>query len=413
MRLLELKEGLGLTIFDIDDTLFHTTAEIKVVKDGRIVRSLTNQQFNNYELQPGESFDFGEFRDAEKFNRESQPIRPMIAKLKAILKNSGDSTVIMLTARADFDNKEKFLDTFKRYGIDMSRVHVHRAGNLPGDDIPAEKKAVWVRKYLNTGKYNRVRLYDDSRTNLRVFKNLEKEYPAVNFDAYYVDPKGTAIVHESDAIVEDYDTIDQTLRSAGYEELGAGADASVWTKDAGSVIKIIVPEDEDQLSVAADTFKKFYEFCMQHQDVECLPRFIPIQGKHYTEFTIKGETFLQISMERLYPLKNNSFEEAMVWYLSDFATKNTPWEEVKEFLSTPKAWQDTDFNRLANQLALKVLNLKGIKEAKYALLYTVMTLLYQTGRINKLGWDLHTENAMQRRDGTVVIIDPWFNHEKN
>ncbi len=43
-----------LTIFDIDDTLFHTTAKINVVKDGEVVRSLTNQEFNNYELQDGE-----------------------------------------------------------------------------------------------------------------------------------------------------------------------------------------------------------------------------------------------------------------------------------------------------------------------------------------------------------------------
>jgi len=37
-----------------------------------------------------------------------------------------------------------------------------------------------------------------------------------------------------------------------------------------------------------------------------------------------------------------------------------------------------------------------------------MSLLYNTGRINKIGWDLHTENVMQRSDGTLVIIDPWF-----
>ena len=33
------KGNMGLTIFDIDDTLFHTTAEIKVIKDGKEVRS--------------------------------------------------------------------------------------------------------------------------------------------------------------------------------------------------------------------------------------------------------------------------------------------------------------------------------------------------------------------------------------
>ena len=44
---------------------------------------------------------------------------------------------------------------------------------------------------------------------------------------------------------------------------------------------------------------------------------------------------------------------------------------------------------------------------KYEVLFKLMTLLYHTGRINKVGWDLHTENAMMRGD-TIVITDPWF-----
>jgi len=180
-----------LVIFDIDDTLLHTTAKIRVVKDGRPVRELTNQQFNQYELRPGEQFDFGEFSSAEKFNQESQPIEPMIRKLKTILAHSATSKVIMLTARADFDNRELFLKTFTDLGIDMSRVHVHRAGNLPGDSIPAEKKAVYVRRYADTGLYDHIRLYDDSMSNLRVFKDLKKEYPGIDFRAYYVGSTGT------------------------------------------------------------------------------------------------------------------------------------------------------------------------------------------------------------------------------
>ncbi len=183
------EQGLGLTIFDIDDTLFRTTAQIKVVKDGKVVRSLNNQQFNTYQLQPGESFDFGEFRNAEKFNRESIPIKPMIAKLKAIIDNAGNSKVIMLTARSDFDNKELFLDTFRQYGIDMSRVHVHRAGNL--GISPAASKAVWIRKYLDTGKYARVRLYDDAMSNIKMFIGLQQEYPSVKFFPYFVTHEGT------------------------------------------------------------------------------------------------------------------------------------------------------------------------------------------------------------------------------
>lgn len=405
MKLLELKQGLGLTIFDIDDTLFHTTAKIKVVKDGQVIRTLTNQEFNNYELQPGEEFDFGEFRSAEKFRQESRPIRSMIAKLKAILKNSGDSRVIMLTARADFDDKEQFLDTFRQYGIDMSRVHVHRAGNLPGDDIPAEKKAVWVRRYLDTGKYNRVRLYDDSRSNLTVFKSLKNEYPAVDFKAYYVGPEGQAEVFEQE-VFEDYDTIEKTMQAAGYKEIGSGADASVWIKDAGTVIKIIVPEDGPTTN-AIETFKKFYEFCMQHQNISCLPKFIKIQGQHYTEFKLKGQTFLQIAMEELYPLDKLSFEEGLVWFFSDFITNNAAWKKVNSAMAQKSTWLDYD-NESAAKYSAVWSRLDARQRLEYQVLYTVMQLLFKSGKINKFAWDLHTENAMKRQDGTIVIIDPWY-----
>lgn len=215
MRANEFTPGnQDLIIFDIDDTLLHTTAKIKVVDAAsRVIRTLTNQEFNNYQLQPGEEFDFGEFRSAEKFRQESKPILPMIRKLKTILSHAGNSKVIMLTARADFDDKETFLQTFKDLGIDMSRVHVHRAGNIPGNEPPAYKKAIWVRKYLNTRQYGHVRLYDDSMSNLRVFKELKKEYPRVDFRAIYVGPTGsTQVIENQDEYeIRNYEKLDNIL----------------------------------------------------------------------------------------------------------------------------------------------------------------------------------------------------------
>lgn len=216
MRAKEFQPGnKDLVIFDIDDTLMHTTAKIKVVKNGQVVKSLTNQEFNNYELQPDEEFDFGEFRSAEKFRQESKPIVPMVRKLKAILSHAGNAKVIMLTARADFDDKEKFLQTFQDLGIDMSRVHVHRAGNLPGNEPPAYKKAIWVRRYLDTKQYGHVRLYDDSMSNLRVFKELKKDYPQVDFRAIYVGPGGATQTVESQTEdeIHNYDKLDSILRN--------------------------------------------------------------------------------------------------------------------------------------------------------------------------------------------------------
>lgn len=185
-----------LVIFDIDDTLLHTTAQIGVVKNGRLVGKLTNQQFNHYDLKPGEHFDFSEFRDSIKFHRESTPIHRMIEKLKFKMQDPRND-IIFLTARGDFDDRDLFLQTFKNLGIDMSRIHVRRAGNLPGDEAPAYKKAVWVRQYLDTGKYDEVTLYDDSNQNLRVFKELRREYPEVQFHAHHVGSGGQTRTVES------------------------------------------------------------------------------------------------------------------------------------------------------------------------------------------------------------------------
>lgn len=209
MKISHLVEALekatkNLVIFDIDDTLLHTTAKINVIKDGQVVRTLTNQDFNQYQLQPGEEFDFEEFRSAIKFYLESTPIKPIIDKLKNILAHATNSKVIFLTARADFDNKETFLRTFTELGIDMNRIYVHRAGNLPGNDTPAEKKAVIIRQYADSGDYYKIVFYDDSHSNLRVFKDLAREYPDIELKAYQVGHGGKVTTIQENISITDH-----------------------------------------------------------------------------------------------------------------------------------------------------------------------------------------------------------------
>ena len=184
--------GPSLFIFDIDETLFRTTAKIHVVdSEGKIVRKLSNQQFNDFNLTPGYSYDFTEFRDSAKFNAESTPMKGMILNMiriqqKIKLNLTPGSKVIMNTAREDFDDKDTFLDTFKKQGIDTDAAHVHRSGNLPGNDAPALKKLVVVRQYLADGKFKQVHCYDDSATNLKAFLTLRAEYPDIRFFAWQV-----------------------------------------------------------------------------------------------------------------------------------------------------------------------------------------------------------------------------------
>ena len=133
-------EPKKLVVFDIDDTLVNTQTKVQVIKDGEVVNSLNSHDFTHYKLKPGESFDFEDFRNAKDFFDNHKPIIPMMNQLKRDI-NTGNK-VVMVTARADFDDKELFLDTFRKYGVDMNKVHVYRAGNLKGGSTEDRKKQI-------------------------------------------------------------------------------------------------------------------------------------------------------------------------------------------------------------------------------------------------------------------------------
>jgi hypothetical protein len=189
-----IKDTGSLTIFDIDDTLVHTTAQITVRKNNGSIIKLTNQQFNTYKLQNGEEFDFTEFRDSHKFFHESKPIDRMMNKAKHILANSSSnplSRVIIVTARANFDNKEKFLDTFRKYKFDIDKVRVERAGNITDVHNNATKKYIIIRNYLSTKQFSKVRFFDDNMENLTEFLKLRQEFPDIKFQAFFAKPDGS------------------------------------------------------------------------------------------------------------------------------------------------------------------------------------------------------------------------------
>ena len=183
-----------LVIFDIDDTLVNTSTKVKVVKDGKVIKKLNSHDFTHYKLQPGEEFDFGAFRDAREFFTKSKPIIPMINQLKHDI-NTGNK-VVMVTARSDFDNKELFLDTFRKFGIDLDKVHVYRSGNITLKVPTEEKKKMIIRKLLSANDYTKAIMYDDAKPNLDLFVSLKDEHPGVKFYAWYVNPNGEAIEYK-------------------------------------------------------------------------------------------------------------------------------------------------------------------------------------------------------------------------
>jgi hypothetical protein len=229
----------------------------------------------------------------------------------------------------------------------------------------------------------------------------------------------TESISEAEADTVASDEIYSTLERNGYELLGSGLDATVWAKkDSKDVLKIIMPQHGRGAGREAETFYKFYEFCKQHQNLENLPRFVRIGGDAHSVFTADGRDYIMIGMERLRPIPHGSFAEAMVWILSDLASNGIKWEEAWDTIRNEKTWDtwemdDGDGTRSAPVMpTLDVLTTiddwDNHDAAKWGVLYTLMRLLYHTGRINKQAWDLHTENAMMRGDDMIVITDPWI-----
>jgi len=179
-----------LNIFDIDDTLFYTFAKIQVLKNGQVIKELTNQEFNHYSLEEGEYYNFDQFRSASFFQETSKPIHKMIEKAKHIIATQHEkSESILLTARADFDDREVFLQTFRDHNFPIDDVHVERAGNLGPFNkkfSAALSKMCVIRKYIATGKFNHIRVWDDSVKNLKGILKLMHLHPEIKIEAYIV-----------------------------------------------------------------------------------------------------------------------------------------------------------------------------------------------------------------------------------
>jgi len=190
--LIEKRGSKGLTIFDVDDTMFVSKARVRVLnKKTKQVKSLTPKEYNDYKLKSGEEWDYGEFKSSKIFYQTATPIGKIIQKAKAIIKNATKtgSRVIIVTARADMDDKDLFIKTFEAHGIPMKNVYVERAGNMSGKNSAANKSIIF-KKYLKTGEYARVRLFDDHKENLDALLDLKREYPEVEMFAYLADKQG-------------------------------------------------------------------------------------------------------------------------------------------------------------------------------------------------------------------------------
>lgn len=194
-HLKESSEISSLTIFDIDDTLFTTTTKIHIIFKGKTIHRLSPAEYNVYKLKDGETFDFSEFRSSKVFADTAKPIANVFKTAKAIINRFAEhkhKKIIVVTARADLDDRDLFLDTFKKYGFNTDGIRIERAGNLK-KTAGAEAKKTIIRRYLKKRNYNLVRMFDDHHENLDKFLELKQEFPETSFQAFMIDKEGNII----------------------------------------------------------------------------------------------------------------------------------------------------------------------------------------------------------------------------
>lgn len=203
-----------------------------------------------------------------------------------------------------------------------------------------------------------------------------------------------------------YKIVNQAMAKAGYRKKGQGGDAVVYSKDAGTVIKIIMPMNGDYSS-ADNAFLAWYKFCQQHAGNPHLPQFQEIQGQHHSQFEIDGEKFRQIAMEKLKPMPEGSKLENAIHSIITTCEENKTLKDT-EMAKLKYTWQDTPIP--PHVLKWKNQEIKATEKIieQYPLLYKTLKSIIQVAARGGFRQDLSsTGNIMLRTDGTPVITDPW------
>jgi len=175
-----------LSFWDIDDTIFRTRARVNVMRGKRVVRALSNAEYNSYRLGPGETFDYGQFRNAAFFRATSEAISGSLERVKKQLRAS-NTMVVLLTARASFDSNRLFKDALLDHSLRVNapNLRLELSGNLKRGTVE-ERKAYIIRKFIGRFSPSVVSIYDDHAPNVNILDELAKEFTSIEFRKHLV-----------------------------------------------------------------------------------------------------------------------------------------------------------------------------------------------------------------------------------
>jgi len=161
-----------LFAFDFDETLVSTDSRVLLVKSDGTRKKLTTAEYAVYEPQPGDQFDYTDFR------RLVRPIEieEMTNVLRKIVAKRGSRSVIIITARGSDRPVKRFLRNIGTPDIEVVALDSNN---------PLDKSSEIARRIDDEG-YDHVEFFDDSHKNVEAVQDLQEHYPDVKFRVRHI-----------------------------------------------------------------------------------------------------------------------------------------------------------------------------------------------------------------------------------
>ena len=154
-------------VFDFDDVLVKTDAKVRVYKNGKIIKSLTPDQYNTYVKKSGETLDMEDFKDPRLIlNAKKYKMWPVLQNIySAKEQGRSNSDIYILTARS-WHVRDSIHNLFIRNGINIPIENIITIGTDEGDTDIAEAKKTFLKKIRD--EYSTVMFFDDSPENIKL-----------------------------------------------------------------------------------------------------------------------------------------------------------------------------------------------------------------------------------------------------
>lgn len=212
--------------------------------------------------------------------------------------------------------------------------------------------------------------------------------------------------------------IDKDLQSQfekdGYKLLGKGVDAHAYLAPDGTILKVIGYVKGNALPRAHQAFFDFADFCQKNSSNPFLPDF----GKPEV-FSFKNQTYLKVSMERLFDLKKDAKLNKVASLLHHIALygirdANFNFDDyidqyMKGRYTYPKQKYDTvkdPIDSIESTDVGQLVDVLGGEEGVELFVDTIKKLKSISDAKN-YRFDLHENNFMLGSDGHLVISDPF------